>query len=80
MTDEEYVRYEVHDARPAQASARGEARTEMHLAGRLLIATSVLDLAGDETSLQYRFRRELRCDGVLLRERTWERRFRRDGH
>jgi hypothetical protein len=39
----------------------------------------VLDLAGDEASLQYRFRRELRCDGVLLRERTWERRFRRDG-
>jgi hypothetical protein len=80
VTDEEYVRYELHDARPAQASARGEARTEIHLPGRLLSATSVLDLAGDETSLQYRFRRELRCDGVLLRERTWERRFRRDGH
>jgi hypothetical protein len=80
VTDEEYLRYEVADDRPAQASARGEARTEIHLADRLLIFSSVLDLAGDETSLRYRFRRELRRDGVLIRERSWDRRFRRNGH
>ena len=73
--DEEYLRYEVDDDRPAQASAHGEARTEVHLDGRLLVATSTLDLDGNETSLRYRFRRELRSDGLVIRERVWERRF-----
>ena len=80
VVDEEYLRYEVHDDRPAEASARGEARTEVHLPDRLLIFSSALDLDGDAESLRYRFRRELRRDGVLIRERSWERRFRRDGH
>ncbi|MGH3190694.1 MAG: CocE/NonD family hydrolase [Streptosporangiaceae bacterium] len=80
VTDEEYLRYSVHDARPAGASAHGEARTEIHVGGRLLIATSVLDLDGDEESLRYTYRRELRGDGMLIRERGWERRYPRDGH
>jgi uncharacterized protein len=80
MIDEEYLRYEVDDERPASAAARGEARTEVHLPDRLLIFSSVLDLDGDEDTLRYRFRRELRCDGVLVRERSWERRIRREGH
>jgi putative CocE/NonD family hydrolase len=80
VTEEEYLRYEVKDDCPASASARGEARTEIHLDGRLLIVTSVLDLDGDEQSLRYRFRRELREDGMLIRERNWERRYPRDGH
>jgi uncharacterized protein len=75
VVDEEYLRYEVHDGRPAEASAHGEARTEVHLEGRLLVTSSTLDLDGDETSLRYRFRRELRCDGRVVRERTWDRRF-----
>jgi hypothetical protein len=75
VVDEEYLRYEVHDDRPAQASAHGEARTEVHLDGRLLVTSSTLDLDGDETSLHYRYRRELRSDGLVIRERTWERRF-----
>jgi uncharacterized protein len=80
VTDEEYLRYEVDDARPAGARAHAEARTEIHLPGRLLIFTSLLDLDGDETSLRYRLRRELRQDGVLIRERCWERRYPRQGH
>jgi hypothetical protein len=80
VVDEEYLRYEVADLHPATASARGEARTEIHLPGRLLVLTSVLDLDGQERWLRYRFRRELRQDGILIRERSWERRFRRDGH
>lgn len=75
VVDEEYLRYEVHDDRPARASAHGEARTEVHLDGRLLVTSSTLDLDGDETSLRYRYRRELRSDGLVIRERTWERRF-----
>jgi hypothetical protein len=75
IVDEEYLRYEVHDDRPAQAAAHGEARTEVHLDGRLLVTTSTLDLDGDEASLHYRFRRELRSDGILIRERHWDRRF-----
>ena len=78
VVDEEYLRYEVHDDRPAQASAHGEARTEVHLDGRLLVTSSTLDLDGDETALHYRFRRELRSDGLVIRERTWDRRFPRD--
>ena len=80
VTDEEYLRYAVHDDRPAGASARGEARTEIHAGGRLLIVTSVLDLGGDEESLHYSYRRELRCDGTLIRERSWQRRYPREGH
>ena len=75
VVDEEYLRYEVHDERPAQACAHGEARTEVHLDGRLLVMSSTLDLDGDATSLRYRFRRELRSDGLVIRERAWERRF-----
>jgi hypothetical protein len=37
--------------------------------GQLLIVSSVLDLAGDEDWLHYSCRRELRCDGILIRER-----------
>jgi len=80
VVDEEYLRYEVRDERPAEASARGEARTEIHLPDRLLIFSSVVELDGDTESLRYRFRRELRRDGELIRERSWDRRFRRDGH
>jgi predicted acyl esterase len=80
VTDEEYLRYEVRDDDPASASARGEARTEIHLDGRLLIVTSVLDLDGDSRALRYRFRRELREDGMLIRERSWLRHYPRDGH
>jgi uncharacterized protein len=79
VVDEEYLRYQVSDADPAHAAARGEARTQIHLADRLLAFLSVLELDSDETSLRYRYRRELRKDGVLLRERSWERRFRRAG-
>jgi hypothetical protein len=80
VVDEEYLRYSVHDERPADASMHGEARTEFHLDGRLLIATSVLDIDGDEESLRYSYRRELRRDGMLIRERSWQRRYPRDGH
>jgi uncharacterized protein len=80
VTEEEYLRYSVHDDRPASASAHGEARTEIHLPARLLIFSSVLDVGGDEQSLHYSFRRELRCDGALIRERSWQRRYPRDGH
>src|SRR5215469_6559606 len=79
VVDEEYLRYEVSDTDPAHATARGEARTEIHLTDRLLRFSSVLDVDSDVTSLRYRFRRELRKDGVLIRERSWERQFRRAG-
>jgi hypothetical protein len=80
LADEEYLRYSVHDARPVGATAHDEARTEIHAAGQLLIVSSVLDLAGDEDWLHYSYRRELRCDGILIRERGWQRRYPRDGH
>jgi uncharacterized protein len=80
VVDEEYLRYQVHDELPAQASAHGEARTEISAGGRLLILTSVLDLHSDKENLHYSYRRELRCDGVLIRDRGWQRDYPRDGH
>jgi predicted acyl esterase len=79
VVDEEYLQYQVNDADPAHAAARGEARTEIQLADRLLAFSSVLELDSDTTSLHYRYRRELRKDGVLVRERSWERTFPRAG-
>jgi predicted acyl esterase len=79
VVEEEYLRYQVSDADPAHAAARGEAATEIHLADRLLTFSSVLQLDSDATSLHYRYLRQLRQDGVLVRERSWERQFRRAG-
>ncbi len=79
VADEEYLRYEVTDADPAHASARGEASTQVHLEDRLLVFSSVLELDSDETCLRYRYRRELRKDGALIRERSWQRTFGREG-
>ena len=81
VIDEEYLRYEVDDDRPAEASARGRSQDRGASAGpaadlQLRASTST----ATPSSLRYRFRRELRRDGVLIRERSWERRFRRDGH
>jgi putative CocE/NonD family hydrolase len=80
VVDEEYLRYEVSDADPAHAAARGEASTQIHLPDRLLEFSSVLELDSDETCLRYRYRRQLREDGMLVRERSWDRTFDRDGH
>jgi uncharacterized protein len=73
VVDEEYLWYQVSDADPAHAAARGQAQTEIQLPGRLLTFSSVLELDSDLTTLRYRYRRELRQDGLLLRERSWER-------
>ena len=40
----------------------------------------MLDIGSDETSLHYSYRRELRRDGMVIRERSWQRRYPRDGH
>jgi uncharacterized protein len=80
VTDEEYVRYQVDDACPAGASMHGEARTEVRLDSRLVSTMSVLDVTSDAEMLRYRFRRELREDGVLIRQREWQQTYRRDGH
>ena len=71
--DEEYLRYEVADADPAHASMRGEARTEIHLATRLVIVNSELTISSDESRLRYRHQRQLRENGMLIRERRLER-------
>jgi uncharacterized protein len=80
VVDEEYLRYSVHDTRPAAATAHGEARTEIQAGGRILTLISVLDLGSDASSLHYSYGRELRRDGVLIRERSWQRSYPRDGH
>ena len=75
VVDEEYRRYEAHGTTGPRRPPRTARRVPRCTYGRLLVTTSTLDLDGDETSLRYRFRRNLRSDGLVIRERTWDRRF-----
>jgi hypothetical protein len=79
VVDEEYLRYEVADIDPAHASMRGQARTEIHVADRVVIMDSELTIGSDESRLRYRYQRQLRENGLLIRERRWERTFPRIG-
>jgi predicted acyl esterase len=79
VVDEEYLRYEVADIDPAHASMRGQARTEIHVADRVVILDSELTIGSDESRLRYRYQRQLRENGMLIRERRWERTFPRIG-
>jgi hypothetical protein len=79
VVDEEYLRSEVADIDPAHASMRGQARTEIHVADRVVIMDSELTIGSDESRLRYRYQRQLRENGLLIRERRWERTFPRIG-
>ncbi len=79
VVDEEYLHYEVADADPAHASMRGQARTEVHLADRVVTVDSELNIGSDESTLRYSYQRQLRENGMLIRERNWERTFPRVG-
>ena len=75
-TDE--LRFEVQDAHPDIASAHGEGETDVDLPGRNLRWTDTLDVRSDKTNFYYKFRRQLRKNGQLIREKKWQETIPRD--
>ncbi len=70
--------FQVQDAHPEAASAHGEGETEVDLPGRDLLWSDTLDLHSDKTNFYYQFRRQLRKNGQLIRERNWQETIPRD--
>jgi hypothetical protein len=72
------LRFEVQDAHPDIASAHGEGETEVDLPGRNLRWTGTLDVRSDKANFYYKFRRQLRKNGQLIREKKWQETIPRD--
>ncbi len=75
---EERMTYDVADAHPEAAAVAGEAETTVTLPDRALSWRARLGISSDAKSFHYHLKRELRKDGVLVRERTWEEAIPRD--
>jgi len=76
--DHEQLTYEVEDARSDASSVHGEAETDVDLHDRALVWRTQLDLSSDETHFFYRYKRELRTNGQLIRQKSWEETIPRD--
>ena len=70
--------FDVDDARPDGATARGEATVEVSLSDRRLEWRGELDLRSDAETFRYRYWRTLAENGRVIRERTWEESIPRD--
>jgi len=71
--------FEVDTERPADASVRGVARTDVELPGRTLTWQGELHLSTAEgTGFRYRYRRELTENGRVVRAREWKEEIPRD--
>ena len=66
------------DREPEAASIRGETEQEIRLGARVLSWKAWLDLVSDREQFHYRVRRELRENGRVIRQRTWEEAIPRD--
>jgi uncharacterized protein len=77
---EESLEWRVDDEDPAHASVEGTSRTTVRAGGRLLEWTGVLKVASDAVALHATYRRELRVDGGVFRERKWHEDTPRDHH
>ena len=78
VEDIEHLTYDVADARPEAAKVAGSATTTITLEDRVLVWSAQLEVSSDAKSFTYRLKRELRKDGVLIREKTWQETFPRD--
>jgi len=72
------LRFEVKDAHPEIASAHGEGEADVDLPDRKLCWTVTLDVRSDKTNFYYKFRRRLRKNGQVIREKTWQETIPRD--
>jgi putative CocE/NonD family hydrolase len=74
----EALTYDVADAHPEAAAVAGDATTTITLPDRTLAWRALLSVRSDATNFYYRLKRELRKDGNLIREKTWEETIPRD--
>ena len=72
--------YRVDDDDPAVASVRGETDLSIERPSGALTWQASLQVESDASDLHYRYRRRLRRDGTLLREREWDETIPRDHH
>ncbi len=74
----EQLTYDVADAHPEGARVAGDATTTVALKDRTLAWRAILEVSGDAKNFFYRLKRELRKDGVLVREKAWQETIPRD--
>jgi uncharacterized protein len=77
-TDLEKLTYEIEDAHPDVNVIQGDAETTFDLKGRVLVWSGHLSFRSDAQHFFYKYTRELRKDGILIKTKTWEKAIPRD--
>ena len=77
-TDLEKLTYEIDDSHPEVNIIQGEAETTFELKGRVLAWSGHLSFSSDAKNFFYKYTRELRKDGALIKTKTWEETIPRD--
>jgi uncharacterized protein len=77
-TDLEKLTYEIEDSHPEVNVIHGEAETTMELKGRVLVWSGHLSVTSDAKNFFYKYTRELKKDGTLIKSKTWEETIPRD--
>jgi hypothetical protein len=77
-TDLEKLTYEIQDAHPEVNVIQGDAETTFELKDRVLVWSGHLTFTSDAKNFFYKYTRELRKDGTLIKTKTWEKTIPRD--
>lgn len=77
-TDLEKLTYEIDDAHPEVNTILGDAQTTFELKGRTLVWSGHLSFTSDAHNFFYKYTRELRKDGALIKTKTWQETIPRD--
>ena len=77
-TDLERLTYEIEDVHPEVNVIQGEAETTLNLKDRVLVWSGHLSFSSDARNFFYKYTRELRKDGALIKTKTWEQTIPRD--
>jgi uncharacterized protein len=77
-TDLEKLTYEIDDAHPDVNTILGDAETTFELQGRVLVWSGHLSFTSDAKNFFYKYTRELRKEGTLIKTKTWEETIPRD--
>jgi uncharacterized protein len=70
-TDLEQLTYEIEDAHPEINVIHGEAETTLDLKDRVLVWSGHLSVTSDANNFFYKYTRELRKDGNVVKTKTW---------
>jgi len=76
--DTEKLTYDATDAHPDITSTVGEVSSKFELSGRTLVWSGRLTLTSDQKNFYYKYTRELRKNGQLIKTKTWEETIPRD--